>query len=169
VVGAVEEITPVTREMIEAYRAHSGYQAAFAEGGAAFACEAVDRDAVGPEADVILATRTATSMGKDDDALKRVVDAVLEAAQVSRSDVREVVTKSPQWAACAEMEARAAGGFEARCSNVYDVFGHGYSVSGAMQNAMLLLQTPPGRIGLAISASGNGSVAATLIRKGIPA
>lgn len=164
-VGAVEEITPISADLIDSYRHRTGYLGCFAEGGAVFVCEARDRTACGEDDDLVLATQMGTDIGATG-GFERMVLAMLRRAGVEPGQVAHVVTKSPKWTSSAATEAAVVRKLGGSHGNAYDVFGHGYSVSGAMQLALLLRTLRQGEHGVALSASRNGSIGATLVRKG---
>ena len=166
-VGAVEEITPVSSDLLASFRQQTGYQGCFAEGGAAFMCQAQAHDASHSADDLILATQIGTDMALAS-GLERISKMALHQAGVLPQALSHIVTKSPAWSASARAEAILVQKLGVISSNAYEWFGHGYSVSGAMQLALLFHTLAPGAFGMAISASRNGSVGVTLVKKGSP-
>lgn len=167
IVGAVEEITDITAKLGEIYGRETGREITIAEGVAVFVLEVVKLVDAESTDDLVLATRMSTALpGDTTAALGRLTRAILADLALPDEAIRIVATKSAAGTTGRVAEAAVADDLGAEAANATDVFGNCFSVSGAMQLALLLSALPPGGIGLAVSASRNGSLACTAVRKG---
>lgn len=168
VIGAVEEITPIVSEVFARYRARTRFPVPLAEGAATFVCEATTLEHANGNDNLLLATRLATAVpGELEASLRRLIRQTLDEANLDAADIALLCGKSPYLTSCGRIEAAVASKLCHQCVvPVTEYFGHGNSVSGAMQIALLLDKLPSGAHGLAISASRNGSLACCLVRKG---
>lgn len=167
-VGAVEEITPLTADLLYTYRKQAGpARGRMAEGAAVFLVEATQRDQLRAGDSAVLGTLTRTAAANDGaGALVRLADDLLARAGVAAHEVALVALKSWAGSAAERDEQRVAEHLRAPTVNAATIFGHAYSASGALQLAFLLAELPPGGIGMTVSASRNGSIACQLVRKG---
>jgi 3-oxoacyl-[acyl-carrier-protein] synthase II len=167
-IGAVEEITPITANLLYAYCDRAGYlPGMLAEGAAVFLVEASARNALRDQDSAVLATMTRTATTTDcGTALRQLADDILQRAGLGARDVALVSLKSWRGSSSHQHEQRVAEHLGTPALSAAAIFGNGYSASGALQLALLLAELPAGGIGLTVSASRNGSIACQLVRKG---
>lgn len=165
--GAVEEITPITADIHRIYSSQFAYAGALAEGVAVFVVEAVERESVAADCATILETLTRTATNGDrSKAFRELVSDAIARAYLMPEQVELCVLKSWVGTSGHATELAAAEHLGVETLNAAQLFGNGYSASGAMQLALLLNGLRPGACGLTLSMSHNGSMACQVVRKG---
>lgn len=165
-VGAVEEVTSTIQDLRTIYARQHSHAPPLCEAAAAFVVEAVDPLQASLDEDLILGVEAGTSFSDTAGAVLRAAQRLLSGSRLEDSDIAWVAPKSGDGAAGRKAEQAMCRAFARATASATDVFGNTYSASGALQLIMLLGVLRPGQYGLAVSASGNGSYAVMLLRKG---